>query len=143
MHLETEITINATPEHIWNVLMDFDHYPVWNPFVKSISGPQKVGEKLQVELHQTKGKPMVISPEVKVVEPKKLFSWKGKFGVKGIFDGQHSFALEPLENGTTQFIHSEQFGGILLPFLRKMNKTTTKESFELMNIALKKRCEEA
>ncbi len=142
MHLQTEITINATPEHIWNVLMDFEHYPEWNPFVRSISGPQKVGEKLQVELHQTKGKPMVISPQVKIVEPNELFSWKGKFGVKGIFDGQHSFALEPLENGTTRFIHSEQFGGILLPFLRKMIKTTTKESFESMNTALKKRCED-
>jgi len=141
MLLHTEIRINATPEHIWNVLMDFDQYPEWNPFVRRISGPSKVGEKLQVELHQVKGKSMVISPEVVVVAQGILFSWKGKFGVKGIFDGQHSFALEGLGEGETNFIHSEEFGGILLPFMRKMIKTTTTESFELMNTALKARCE--
>ncbi|MFT6183928.1 MAG: hypothetical protein ACJAU0_001235 [Flavobacteriales bacterium] len=123
--------------------MDFNEYPEWNPFIRRISGPTKVGDNLQVELHQVKGKPMVISPEVVIVEPNSLFAWKGKFGVKGIFDGQHSFALEVLGKGETNFIHSEEFGGILLPFMRKMIKTTTTESFKLMNTALKARCEQA
>lgn len=36
--LNTEIEIRASAEKVRNVLMDFDAYPKWNPFVREISG---------------------------------------------------------------------------------------------------------
>ena len=38
----TEIEINATPDKVWDVLMDFDSYPEWNPFMQSASGKQNL-----------------------------------------------------------------------------------------------------
>jgi hypothetical protein len=44
-------------------------------------------------------------------------------------------------DGTTTFIQSEKFGGILLPLFKKMLDVNTKEGFESMNKALKDRVE--
>ena len=41
--IKTEILINATPEKVWTILTNFDNYPNWNPFIKSIKGEVKVG----------------------------------------------------------------------------------------------------
>ena len=46
--LETEIHITASPERVWSVLMDFDRYPDWNPFIRRARGRVEVGEKLEV-----------------------------------------------------------------------------------------------
>ena len=48
--LHTEIEIDATPERVWSVLMDFGSYGEWNPFVTSIAGDTSEGGKLQVRL---------------------------------------------------------------------------------------------
>jgi Polyketide cyclase / dehydrase and lipid transport len=34
----TEIEINAAPSRVWQVLTDFEKYPIWNPFIKKITG---------------------------------------------------------------------------------------------------------
>ena len=34
--IKTSIHINATKEKVWEILMDFEKYPEWNPFIKSI-----------------------------------------------------------------------------------------------------------
>lgn len=37
---------------VWNVLLDFERHPSWNPFIKSIKGEQIVGKK-STRIHQT------------------------------------------------------------------------------------------
>ena len=36
--IKTEILINAAPEKVWSILTNFEKYPDWNPFIKSING---------------------------------------------------------------------------------------------------------
>jgi len=42
----TDIEIEATPERVWSILLDFPSHPDWNPFVRSIKGVAQVGERL-------------------------------------------------------------------------------------------------
>ena len=49
--------------------------------------------------------------------------------------------LEDEGNGSVKFIHGENFGGIMIPFMNKM-LDKTEVGFRLMNEAIKKRCEE-
>lgn len=139
--LYTEIEINAAPEKVWKILMDFPSYGEWNPFVTSIVGEQKVGEKLEVELTQPGSKPMTMKPTVRNVAPNSEFRWLGHTGIPRIFDGEHIFQIEPMEESRVRFIQREKFRGILVPFLKKMLETTTKEGFKKMNRALKERAE--
>lgn len=120
--------------------MDFNHYPNWNPFIKSISGAKVVGSNLSVQIQPPNAKGMAFDPEVLVLQPNAEFRWLGKLFIKGIFDGEHYFKLEKQDDGTTQFIHGEQFSGFLVALMGKaLDKT--EEGFVLMNQSLKVECE--
>ncbi|AEE52047.1 SRPBCC domain-containing protein [Haliscomenobacter hydrossis] len=134
--IETEILIEATPEKIWSILTDFTNHPKWNPFIKSIRGEKKIGEKLTVSIESPGGNGMTFQPIVTSFKENVEFRWKGKLGLRGIFDGEHYFQLIRQENNRTKLIHGEQFSGILVPLMGKaLDKT--KDGFELMNRSLK------
>jgi hypothetical protein len=42
--IEKVIEIDAPPADVWRVLLDFDAYGEWNPFIRSISGRVEPGE---------------------------------------------------------------------------------------------------
>lgn len=140
--LETEIEVNADPATVWAILTDFEQYPNWNPFVRSIAGELKEGSTLTVHIKPEGGMGMTLTPQVVAAETNKRFGWKGKFGLKGIFDGHHEFIVEGNGNGSVRFIHREEFTGLLAPILWPMLEKNTRRGFEEMNAALKKRAEE-
>lgn len=142
-HLQTEIIIDAPAQLIWDHLMDFDSYHQWNPFIQSIvsSGQLAVGSRLTNRIKAGDNKAQTFKPVVKALKPAKEFRWLGSLGIKGIFDGEHYFLLEEVTPTQTRFIHGEKFSGILRGLIMNMIGEDTKQSFEAMNQALKKRCE--
>jgi hypothetical protein len=140
--LLTQIHIAAPTSQVWQVLTDFEHYPSWNPFLSFLKGKVKVGERIRVMIQPPEGKTMEFKPTVLVFEKEKEFRWLGHLWLKGLFDGEHFFRLEANRDGTTTFIHGENFNGILVRFLKGMLDGQTKKGFEAMNKAIKERCEE-
>jgi hypothetical protein len=141
--LTTEIQINASPEKVWSVLTDFKNYPLWNPFITSIKGEVIERNKIRVRIVPLGKKGMTIKPEVKAIVPNKRFSWQGRLLVTGVFDGVHSFDLIENLNGSTSFVHSEKFNGLLVPFMKKFIDEQVKMGFESMNQKLKETVEKA
>jgi hypothetical protein len=139
--IETEILIQAPIDLVWTVLTDFDSYPGWNPFVRSIRGIKSVGEILEVQIQPPGGKGMTFRPEVLKFDLEKEFRWKGKLLVRGVFDGEHYFILEKKGETTTRLIHGEVFTGILVSLLSG-TLTKTGDGFRLMNEAIKAKCEQ-
>ena len=58
--IETEIEIAASPERVWSILMDFPAYPEWNPFIRSLSGVAKPGEKLRAFIQPEEHRAMTL-----------------------------------------------------------------------------------
>jgi len=139
-NIQTEILINTDIAKVWNVLMNFDNYPKWNPFITSISGERKLGNRLTVSINPPGGKGMTFKPNILTLEANKEFRWKGKLGINGIFDGEHYFILESVDKDITKFIHGEKFSGLLVTLVGKMLDKTQK-GFQLMNESIKKECE--
>jgi len=139
-NIQTEILINTDITKVWDVLMNFDKYPKWNPFITSIIGEPKLGSRLTVSIKPPGGNGMTFKPNILTLEANKEFRWKGKLGINGIFDGEHYFILEFQENDITKFIQGEKFSGLLVPFVGKMLDKTQK-GFQLMNESIKKECE--
>lgn len=69
--VETETIIQATPQKIWKVLTEFERYPEWNPFIKSIVGGQKVGKKLATQIIPPNRSLMKFSPTILAYEPER------------------------------------------------------------------------
>ena len=87
--LHTQVDIDATPETVWSLLTDLDHYAEWNPFIVEASGDVAVGNRLTNRMQPPGGKAMTIKPAVTAVEPAQTFEWLGHLGVRGVFDGRH------------------------------------------------------
>lgn len=134
--IRTEILIHASPQKVWSVLTNFEEYPNWNPFVKTLSGNVKVGNKIKVNLPG-----MSFTPTVVAFEATKEFRWIGHLLFNGLFDGEHCFQLIDNGNNTTTFIHSENFNGILVGIFSKKLNNETKPGFEEMNRKLKEICD--
>ncbi len=140
-HISTQILIRATPQRVWNVLTDFEAYPQWNPFIRSVRGPVAPGKVIRVELQQPGSGIMTMKPEVLVFEEPRAFRWIGHLLFRGLFDGEHRFDIRDNGDGSSTFIQSERFAGILVPLFNRMLDTKTLEGFSLMNEALKAHCE--
>ena len=134
--ISTEIEISASTAKVWGVLMNFEEYPKWNPFIKSIEGNPQVGKQIKANIDGMKFKPIVLTNE-----KNKEFKWIGKLLLKGLFDGEHRFQIEETEDGKVRFVQSEKFSGILVPFFKKKLSTDTKSGFEEMNRKLKEQAE--
>lgn len=134
--IKTKILINATPNTVWSILTDYDAYPNWNPFIKTIKGEVKEGNKVTVFIKPSNRKGMKFKPKILCLETNKELRWLGVFLFKGLIDGEHKFEL--IDNGdkTTTFVHSEYFNGILVSlFSRRLDET--KHDFKAMNKQLK------
>ena len=137
-HLHTEIQIEADPAEVWAVLMDFDRYPDWNPFLVDVRGDAQPGERLRVTLSPPGGRRITMRPTVTELVPGRVLEWWGHLGVRGIFDGRHRFELSASSTGT-RFVQQETFTGLLVPFLSKSLDGATAAGFTLMNEGLRTR----
>lgn len=136
-HIHTEISIDAAPADVWDVLADLASYEDWNPYHVEVhaGAPLVPGSRLVVHISKPNGEAVRIKPHVIRIEPGRELTWGG--GIRGIFRGEHRFLLEPVD-GRTRLIHSEDFTGFAVRFA---DLEAIEEGYQLMNEALKERVE--
>jgi len=135
--IRTEILIQAPSDAVWATLVDFAAHDEWDPFLV-LEGEPAVGRRLTVKFRQG----TTIQPTVTESAPGRVLEWKGKLLFDALFTGRHRFELVPERGGGTRLVHSEQFSGILVPFL-KGTLAETERGFGAFNAALKGRVERA
>lgn len=138
--LQIQIDIAASKEKVWGVLADFAAYPQWNPFIKSISGELRAGAKLDVHLQPPASRGITLHPEILSAIPCQELKWLGHLVVPGIFDGEHHLLIHEKSPDAVTFVQEEVFNGVLVPFTGQL-LGKTRQGFEQMNEALKKRAE--
>jgi hypothetical protein len=107
----SEIEIAAAPEHVWDVLTDFERWPSWNTDVRSMSmgGPVAPGS-----VFRWKAGPGTITSTIERVEAPRLIAWTGKtLGIKAI----HFWYLEA-RNGKTVVRTEESYDGLVARVFR-------------------------
>ena len=156
--LSTEVTIDAPARDVWAVLLDFEAYGEWNPYIVEIEVEDKdepndmvVGDHLLVTA-MFKGSRKRSNPRVLDVRPDRELRWEAELCCPGVFTGEHSFLLleEDVRDGLkqrvqTRLMHTEHFQGCLVGAiwccLESALITETRSNFEAFNAALKKRVE--
>jgi hypothetical protein len=140
--LRTQVDVDATPERVWQVLTDFAAYPQWNPFIVRAEGDARRGERLTLRMQPVGGRAITFRPTVLEAAPGRRLRWLGHLLVNGIFDGEHSFTIEPLGEGRARLVQQEDFRGLLVPLMARSLDRRTLPAFELLNQALKRRAEQ-
>lgn len=137
--IDAWIDIEATPELIWNVLLDFPKWGQWNTFIPRVEGKLEKGQTMEIQVCPPGMKTMTFRPEVFSIVPNREIVWGGSF-LRVVYRGEHLFLLEPLDNNQTRFRQIERFHGPMVLFMGSMIKKTEK-GYHQMNLALKKRVE--
>jgi hypothetical protein len=131
--VHTELTIPATPEEIWSILMDVPGYKEWNPVLIPIEGELVEGNKLKYRMIQPGGTESVVdSKVVKIIEHKLLNQYGG---IPGFLTFDHRYILEPVNGGTRVTIH-EDYRGIGVLF---WNTSWVESAYQKVNKALRDR----
>jgi len=139
--IQVATRIDAPAPLVWQVLTDVEAYPSWNPLVVHLSGELQEGARLNAQIALPGRRPMTFRPTVQRVISEQLFRWKGHLLVPGLFDGTHQFEVVPVGPSEVEFVHSEQFEGLLVPLVWRSLEAPTRAGFEAMNEALKVRVE--
>jgi hypothetical protein len=135
------IELDAPAEEVWHVLTDTAAHSTWNPFITEFKGNLQVGSRIDIRIAPPGGRPMTFHPTITHLEPEREIAWLGRLLVPGLFDGAHSFTLEPLPEGRTRMVQSETFRGALVWFSGRLLQNT-KAGFAAMNEALGRRVAE-
>jgi len=141
--LRTEIEINAGPEKVWKILINFEKYDHWNPFIHMIKGEAKEGSKIEIHIETPGGKSRKYRPTVTKIEEGRELRWLGKSSLPGILNAEHIFTVKKLQPERVLFINREVFEGLLTSFFGKSLDTDVRKGLEEMNKALKERAEHA
>jgi len=141
--LFSSIDIEAPADQVWNVLVDFEAFPNWNPFITHAEGRVELGTRLTLRMQPVRGSAVTLRPTlVEVIEGHRL-RWVGRLGVPGLFDAEHLFVIETRGADRSRLVQQEQFGGLLVPFFARALDRGTLPAFHAMNAALKDRVEKA
>jgi hypothetical protein len=139
--IETQIKANSTSEKIWKILINFEEYELWNPFMIKVVGDAKLGSKIMVKIQTVRGKQRTYYPTITRLEINKELRWKGKSFLPGIFDGERIFIIEKSTDNKVSFIHKEIFTGLGVKLVGDKLDEDLRQSFDKMNIALKTKAE--
>ena len=139
--LVDSVDIDAPAGTVWEVLVDFARYPAWNPFIVSAEGDVEVGGRLTLRMQPAGGSPVTVRPTLVEVAEGRRLRWLGRLGVRGLFDAEHVFTIEPNGAGGSRLEQREDFRGLLVPFFAGSLDRGTLPAFRAMNTALKDRAE--
>jgi len=142
MTIRADIQIKASPERVWDILTRFDDYHRWNPFIPTASGEAIEGRAIRAFIRPPGTKGMQFRPRLLIVTPGRMLKWRGSVGVRGLFDGEHTFQITRLTAERVVFEQSETFSGLLAPFMTgKAFLDAAEQGFHMMNDALRARAE--
>lgn len=133
--------MNAPAEKVWAVLTDFDKLAEWSSSFVAFEGefrkdgPAKVTFKMGIgNLTQVFDHPLVH------FEEGRMFGWSAPIPMMHMHDN-HKYIVEQREDGTTQFIQTDQFVGSGAHWVGGMLSKQTMQSYVQFNRDLKARVE--
>jgi hypothetical protein len=138
----TEIEINAPPERVWEILTDFAAWGKWNPFLYRVIGEANLGTQVRTFV-KALGRETKLNCHINTLEPNRELRWEWHLLGPGLYRGEHSFSIEPLEGNRVKFVNREVFSGLLVPLFRRSINRGTPSGFKAMDQALKERAEQA
>ncbi|RIW13398.1 SRPBCC domain-containing protein [Algoriphagus lacus] len=141
--INEKVEIVAPIEKVWSTIIDFESYSKWNSQLEYLGGQVKPNGILHLRLAAEGTKPYEFKPLVSQWEEHKRFAWLAKTGLPRIFDGEHFFELEPIDENTTLVTNREEYRGVLSLIMKNqpMMKAAPK-GFIKMNRELKSHLEQ-
>jgi hypothetical protein len=132
-------SIEASPEHIWSILLNGSSYTDWDSGVVKLEGQIAPGARLKITSEANPGRAFVV--RVTDIVPNQSMRWSGGMPL-GLFTGVRTFTLAAESPGATRFKVREEYSGPLLGMIWK-SMPDLQPSFDKFASGLKARAEQS
>jgi len=136
------VEIPAPAAVVWSVLLDYPHYPQWNPYTVAVSTTLEVGSPIDLTLPRPDGGPgTFVSREfVRVVEPPTLLRYDTGDTFPGLL-GVRDQVITPLGADRCSYRTFETFSGKYADAIFAAQGAYVKNGFDSVAHALVARVE--
>jgi hypothetical protein len=132
-----KVVINVPLEKVWQVLIDVENYPRWNPFTKRVE-TTFVGEPAVLHVTMNEHCRRVQHEVITVFEPRHAFAWASIMGAPFILKANRWQIVEALAAQQTQYQTYETFDGLLVPLVMALYRRDIQRGLDAVGPALKK-----
>ena len=134
----TVTVIDAPRERVWRIVIDFDSYAEWNPYMPSVVGGAAAGRTLDIHLEPPGAGAQDVEASVTVFKPPRKLRWQGRLLAPGLRDLEYEVIVAPLGPSRAEVTQRARYEGLLVTF---MDSGPTDAGLERMAAALKRRAE--
>jgi hypothetical protein len=131
----TEIIIEREASEVWKMLADFESYSMWHPYLKSVEGEKKIGNKLTFFLSDSTAKKSTFKAFLLSADTNQNLAWGGSLGF--LFRAKHYFEVQVIDDNSCKLIQGEYWKGWFGSNYGKKIYKKTYENFISMNSILK------
>ena len=138
-----EVTIDAPPEVVWDVLTDMDNYGDWNPFCLEARSTLEMGAPVDMVLadYTGNGGTSLNTEYVCAFVPNQLLSWELRATDDDPKAARRDQVLERLEGGKTLYYSTDAFLGVEAHQIMADSGAWVKRAFDETALALRTHCE--
>lgn len=131
------IDINASPERVWEVLVDLDQYRKWNPFTIKVETDWQPGSRvvLTVQMHENR-KPISQVEYLARLVPGHEITWGMNWGIW--LKAERTQRISPLSREQVRYETEDRIHGLLCPLVHLFYGRSIQGGFEKMAVSLKK-----
>ena len=105
-----EIVINAPAQVVWDVILDFDNYGLWNTFCPGMKGKPVVGSPLQMMVDMGNG-PQLQVEYVTKVEPIHTIVWSMENKPGDPIHADRMQRVTPIDDRSCRYWSVDEFSG--------------------------------
>lgn len=136
------INISAPIDRVWDVLVDFQHYPDWNPFTPKVETDLEIGAPVKLHVNMPGRSTSMRTEWINLVEPGRTLCWGMHMGYPLLLCANRWQILREIENGHTEYQTIDKFSGLLVPLVLALYGEPMRLGFQSVADNLKRRVEE-
>jgi len=95
---QSDVSIAASPEAVWNVLVDAPGYKECNPEIVAIEGSLTAGARIKARVRVASGAIRPVPMRVTAFQPPSTMQWTGGLPL-GLFTGRRTFTVRAAAGG--------------------------------------------
>lgn len=141
------ITIAAPAERVWQVLLDLDNYPQWNPFTWQIGTPEApdrrlcMGTPVDLYVRFARRGERLQREYVELLEPPLRVGWGMTMGATFLLKTLREQRLEVVDENTCRYQTWDAFSGMLTPIVVSIFGKDIRDGFNAVAQGLKREAE--
>ena len=135
------VEINAPSQCVWDILIDFQRYPEWNPFTTSAKGKLALGEPVELQVIMPKRGNRAQTETITTIDAPHQLAWGMKLGFKQLLSARREQILNVIDTQRCTYSTSDAFHGMLSGLVYALFYDDVRNGFNNVAYALRDRAE--